>query len=393
MDWPKQRLGDLCNVQLGKTPPRGQSRYWDKDRVTDNVWLSIADLVHGEAVSDSKEYITDQAADIVNITPAETLLLSFKLTIGRVSFAGRDLYTNEAIASLLNLSPKLDKRFLYYYFSGFDWDTLTEGDIKLKGKTLNKAKLNELPVPAPPLPEQQRIVTKLDAAFGALREAEGHVERNRANARELFESYLNGVFEGKGNGWVEKRLDEICDVRDGTHASPKYHMTGYALVTSKNLKPDGLELENVSLINEDDFNEINRRSKVDKGDVLFAMIGTIGNPTVIEDEPNFAIKNVALFKCGSVLDGRFLRYALLTSDVKERMRKEAKGTTQRFVGLGYLRSFRIAVPALSDQRRIVTELDELNERARELEATYQQKLRELEGLKKGLLGAAFRGEL
>src|SRR5690606_20776928 len=86
------------------------------------------------------------------------------------------------------------------------------------------------------------------------------------------------------------------DVRDGTHDSPKYVESGFPLVTSKNITGKGLDVHNVKYISQEDFDAINKRSKVDVGDILFAMIGTIGFPTVIPDEPNYAIKNVALFK-------------------------------------------------------------------------------------------------
>ena len=99
--------------------------------------------------------------------------------------------------------------------------------------------------------------------------------------------------------WQVKRLGEIYDVRDGTHDSPKYHAKGYPLITSKNLKREGLSFVNVQFISEDDYKKVNMRSAVHKGDVLFAMIGTIGNPTEVKIEPNFAIKNVALFKIPS----------------------------------------------------------------------------------------------
>src|SRR5690606_27205294 len=102
--------------------------------------------------------------------------------------------------------------------------------------------------------------------------------------------------------------------------------------------------DKINYISEEDYQNISRRSGVHKGDVLFAMIGTIGNPIVIEVEPDFAIKNVALFKVPKNRDGHFLKYYLKTSFVKNKMMKEAKGTTQKFVGLGYLRQFPIAIP-------------------------------------------------
>ena len=157
--------------------------------------------------------------------------------------------------------------------------------------------------------------------------------------------------------WEVTTLGEAYDVRDGTHDSPKYIENGYPLITSKNLKNGHLTYDKVKYISEIDFNNINKRSKVDIGDLLFAMIGTIGNPIVIINEPNFAIKNVALFKVDSSNNSLFLKYYLDSSYVIDKMQKEAKGTTQRFVGLGYLRSFPIKLPKLEEQKQIVEILD------------------------------------
>ena len=395
--WEIKRLDDLCQIELGKTPYRADKSFWDTEKKTDNVWLSIADLLNtdGDVVSDSKEYITDKAAKISKVVKKGTLLLSFKLTLGRLAFAGRDLYTNEAIAALSIKDEKvIDKYFLYQFLSLYDWNAATEGDVKVKGKTLNKAKLKEIEVHFPKsLPEQQRIVSILDEAFAAIAKAKANAEQNLKNAKELFESYLQGVFERKGDGWEEKKLGEVYDVRDGTHDSPKYHNQGYPLVTSKNLKNHKLTFDDIKFISETDYLNINKRSKVDVGDVLFAMIGTIGNPVVIEDEPNYAIKNVALFKVGNNQNSYFLKYFLDSKQTIEKMMRDAKGTTQKFVGLGYLRSFPILVPPLKEQQTIVRQLDALRVETQKLEAVYQQKIDDLEELKKSILQKAFAGEL
>ena len=158
--------------------------------------------------------------------------------------------------------------------------------------------------------------------------------------------------------WIESTLGEAYDVRDGTHDSPKYQEEGYALITSKNLKNSSITYDRIKFISEYDYININKRSEVNVGDILFAMIGTIGNPVVVKNKPDFAIKNVALFKVPNEQDSDFLKYYLESSYVKEKMQREAKGTTQKFVGLGYLRTFPISLPPLSEQKRIVAILDE-----------------------------------
>lgn len=118
------------------------------------------------------------------------------------------------------------------------------------------------------------------------------------------------------NRWEKIVLHEYKEIRDGTHESPKYHNRGYPLVTSKNLKEYGLDMSEVSLISEEDFTSINKRSKVDYGDILFGMIGTIGNPVIVYRD-DFAIKNVALLKNGGRVDNIFL-IQLLKSNVFDR---------------------------------------------------------------------------
>ena len=159
-------------------------------------------------------------------------------------------------------------------------------------------------------------------------------------------------------GWGTIPLGEVYDVRDGTHDSPKYQAEGFPLITSKNLKSGQLNFDKVKYISKEDLEKINKRSAVNTGDVLFAMIGTIGNPTIIQGETDFAIKNVALFKNNETQSSKFLQYYLQSKAVIDKMMAEAKGTTQKFVGLGYLRKFPFICPPLEEQKRIVAILDE-----------------------------------
>ena len=253
--------------------------------------------------------------------------------------------------------------------------------------------IEDYPIPFPTLDEQKRIVAKLDKAFAGLTKAKEIAEKNLQNARALFESHLETIFSQRGDGWVETTLGDAYDVRDGTHDSPKYQETGFPLITSKNLKPNGLSFDNVKFISEKDYEKINERSAAHNGDVLFAMIGTIGNPTLVEVEPKFSIKNVALFKNRNGQSRPFLKHYLASSMVISKMMKDAKGTTQKFVGLGYLRNFPINLPPHKMQHKIVEELDNLSEETQRLTRIYDQKLEALESLKKSILHEAFSGNL
>ena len=241
--------------------------------------------------------------------------------------------------------------------------------------------------------EQHRIVTLLDEAFADIATAKANAEKNLQHARDFFAGQLQAVFDSGINNWNSSTMGQVYDVRDGTHDSPKYHDEGFPLITSKNLKNEGLSFDDVKLISLEDYNKINERSAVHQGDVLLAMIGTIGNPTVVETTPNFAIKNVALLKVPENQNSYFLRYYLSSPSVIAKMQAEAKGTTQKFVGLGYLRAFPISVPDLSEQDLMVGKIDELRAETNRLESIYRQKLTALDDLKKSLLHQAFSGKL
>ncbi|GHU61163.1 hypothetical protein FACS189418_0350 [Clostridia bacterium] len=146
-------------------------------------------------------------------------------------------------------------------------------------------------------------------------------------------------------------MGECKDVRDGTHDSPKYHEDGFPLVTSKNLSENGLDLRDVSLISSDDYEAINKRSKVDVDDILFGMIGTIGNPVLL-DVVGFAIKNVALIKDGGLLSNYFLIQLLKSPIFNSYIQLENAGGTQKFLSLSKIRNFAFLAPNIEEQKKI-----------------------------------------
>lgn len=163
--------------------------------------------------------------------------------------------------------------------------------------------------------------------------------------------------------WMQKQLGEICDVRDGTHDSPKQHPVGKPLVTSKNLKKGAIDLENTYLISEADFQQINRRSKVDQYDILFSMIGTVGEMAIVKEEPDFAIKNVGLFKCNRDYElSKWIFYYMKSSAANEEIQAAMKGSTQAYIALGDLRKFPIAFPPDAEQKAIATVLGSLDDK-------------------------------
>ncbi|EMG9772699.1 TPA: restriction endonuclease subunit S [Enterobacter cloacae] len=156
--------------------------------------------------------------------------------------------------------------------------------------------------------------------------------------------------------WVEAQ--DCMDVRDGTHDSPKPVSEGIPLITSKNLIGGFLDFSTCSFISEEDHLSISKRSKVDNGDILYAMIGTIGNPVIVNKTKEFSIKNVALFKCSNDCVFNKYIYHFLNSSLAERqLKRKARGGTQKFISLGNLRELEIPLPPLEEQKRIASILD------------------------------------
>ena len=198
-------------------------------------------------------------------------------------------------------------------------------------------------------------------------------------------------------GWIWTITGDVCEsVRDGTHETPKYVETGVPLITSKNLRNGYVEFSTAKNISKEDHEEISKRSGVENGDIIFAMIGTLGNPVVINSDRQFSIKNVGLFKKNElVINSNYLRFWLDSSIFWEIIKNKdfIKGSTQKFISLHHLRNIPLPLPPLNEQRRIVAKLDRLFARSR----CAREELGRVSGLvqryKQAILAAAFRGDL
>jgi len=182
-EWKAKMLGEICEISMGRTPPRLNQAMWGRGY----VWLSIADL-RSRIVSQSKEEVTELAASTMKIIPKGTLLMSFKLSIGRLCFAGCDLFTNEAICSFTNLQANPD--FLYYTLGRTDFSLY--GKQAVKGYTLNKAALHIVEVKLPSEAEQTAIATILsdmDAEIAAL-------ETKLSKARQVKQGMMQELLTG-----------------------------------------------------------------------------------------------------------------------------------------------------------------------------------------------------
>ncbi|QOW20223.1 restriction endonuclease subunit S [Lysobacter ciconiae] len=220
MSWRSVALGELCDLEIGKTPSRAEPEFWRGGTLP---WLSIADMNQGRNLQFTKECVTDAGARAarMKIVKPGTLLLSYKLSIGKVGVARIPMYTNEAIAALSNLSSEVDPDFMYWALQHVD--LLQGADRAAMGATLNKAKLTAIKFPVPPLTEQRRIAAILDKA-DALR-----AKRREAIAKldQLLQSVFIDMFgEPTSNPkrWPMVALADLGDIHTGK--TPPTAVTG-----------------------------------------------------------------------------------------------------------------------------------------------------------------------
>ena len=246
-----------------------------------------------------------------------------------------------------------------------------------------------------PRSEQQRIVSILDEAFAAIFAAKANAEQNLKNAKELFESYLQGVFEKKGDGWEHTRLGDICQINDGTHFSPENTSEGkYMYITAKNIKPYFIDLTKISYISEKDHKEIYARCSPVKGDVLYIKDGATAGIATLNtlDEEFSLLSSVALLKCSSKIMNTFLVHYMNSTIGKKNFLGYIDGAAITRLTLIKIKNVCFSLPPIKAQQIIVQKLDALSVETKRLEAIYQQKCLDLEELKKSVLQKAFNGE-
>ena len=192
--WKKVKLGEVCKIQIGRTPSRKKTEYWDIEKLSGNYWLSISDLSLNREIVSSKEQVSNQAITEcnMNLIPAGTIIMSFKLTLGKTCKLKKAAYTNEAIASFLNLSKDIYDDYLFHYLPAVNWDSLV--DQAAKGKTLNKEKLNNYKFLLPPLEQQKQIAEILSTAQKEIDLLKQLSEKYKTQKRGLMQKMLTGIW-------------------------------------------------------------------------------------------------------------------------------------------------------------------------------------------------------
>jgi type I restriction enzyme S subunit len=284
-------------------------------------------------------------------------------------------------------------RWLIYYLSYSD---LTEFISGLTVPKLNQGNLRGIPIPVPPLLEQQRLLGILDEAFEGIAIAEANAEKNLQNTGALFEDHLQSVFTRGGEGWIERPLGDVCSIARGGSPRPikrflTTEMDGvnwikigdatasgkYIYETAEKIKPDGVK----------------RSRMVKTGDFLLSNSMSFGRPYIMRTSGCIHDGWLVLSDYEAHLDQDYLYYLLGSQLIFEQFDRLAAGTTVRNLNIELASRVTIPLPPLGQQREIAQQLDGLQGETERLQDTYQRRLAALEELKKSLLHEAFSGRL
>lgn len=402
--WEIKKLLDVVDFQRGLTYSKNDEvdcsanvvlRSNNVDLNTNKLDLTELKYINPKIVIPENKKVTKGSLIICTANGSKSHL-------GKVALIDNDYdYAFGGFMGLIKPKENLISDFLFYIMISESYKKFI-GALS-DGANINNLKfgdLGEFEIPLPQLPEQQRIVSLLDKSFVAIDQAKAHAEKNLQNARELFESYLQEVFEKKGSEWEEKTLGEVCDLKpQKREARDKLKETD--LVTF-------LPMEDLGVLNKEIRGNKQRQLKdvaasytyFANNDVLLAKItpcfenGKIGIARNLINGIGFGSSEYIVFRSKGKLDPEFLYYFLSQDQIREEGRKYMSGAVgHKRISKEWIENKTIPFPSIKEQQSIINKLNSLSAEMKKLKSIYQQKLNDLEELKKSVLQKAFSGEL
>ena len=351
------KLEDIFDLQMGKTPSRNNPEYWNSE---DYKWISIGDLSRcGKYIKDTKEYLSDKAVEEsgISIIPANTVIMSFKLSIGKTAIVPEPMYSNEAIMSfrdkhVIDLLPD----YIYYMFLGRDWDAGTNKAVM--GKTLNKATLSKIKVRIHSIADQREIVQILDKVNAILESRQLELEKLddliKARFVEMF-----GDPNTEELRWQEVNIGDNCFVTKlaGFEYTNYIHYEeagDVVMVKAQNVKNGSLNEKELSYISNEVSDSL-PRSQLAPGDVVMTYVGAnIGDVAIINNKHKYHLApNVAKIRPdGKVYDSIFFMYLLMMKT--DYIMRNSADTAKAALGMERIRKLKVFVPPLDDQKQFAS---------------------------------------
>ena len=375
--WTAKRIDEVCDIVNGGTPKTGIADYWGGVY----QWITPAEMGKRSTpyIEETARTLTDSglANSSARLLPPFSVILSSRAPIGHLVINTEPMATNQGCKGLVP-SKAIHYKFLYHYLTSII-DLLNDLGTGATFKELSGNKLKEVSVPIPPRPEQHRIVGILDEAFEGIATAKANAEKNLQNARALFESHLQSVFNQRGKGWEEKTLDQISENLDSKRVPitknirssgsvPYYGASGIV-----DYVKDYLFDEDLLCVSEDGANLLARTYPI-----AFSISGK-----------SWVNNHAHVLRFKNTVSQKFVELYLNSIKLDDFV----SGMAQPKLNQAMLNKIPIPFPPHAEQKNIVAKLYALSTETKKLESVYKQKLASLDELKKSLLHQAFAGEL
>lgn len=385
--WEIKKLGEVANVGSGNSAPQKKELFENGNY----PFFRTSDVgkIRKGFIGTSVDYLNEKGVKGLKLFQKGTILFPKS---GASTFLNHrvmmnvDGYVSSHLATIKAKSKIADDRFLLYYLITIDAKDLMQ-DIAYP--SLKTSDIGLIPIPLPPLPEQQRIVAILDEAFAAIDQAMANTERNLKNAKELFDSYLLGVFEKRGDNWKVKTLGEVCSLYQGIAINAK---TKHALVDKSDLPL--LRIKDLRNNSEElyiDPNNYPKNALVNEEDIIYTRTGSLG--LVFRGRRGVLHNNSFKIVPNHLLIKDFLFIWLQNPIFKSKILELAYKAAQPDITHAIFKLQEIAIPPIIEQNNIVKILDALSAEIKKLETVCQKKLTDLDELKKSILQKAYAGEL
>lgn len=396
LGWAVKTLGDLCEIARGGSP-RPIKSFLTSDPNGIN-WIKIGDAsVSSKYIYKTKEKIKPEGVKSSRLVHEGDFLLSNSMSFGRPYIMKTSGCIHDGWLVLKDKSGLFDQDYLYYFLGSKT--TYKQFDYLAAGSTvrnLNTKLVQSVQVILPPLPEQKRIVEILDEAFEGCDRAIANTEKNLANARELFESYLNGIFTQKGDNWVERKLGDVCDKVEYGSSTKSQPEGEIPVLRMGNIQKGSIDW--TDLVYTSNPEEI-ERYLLNYNDVLFNRTNSaehVGKSAIHKNEQPaiFASYLIRIHYQKELIDPDFLNFYLNSCTTREYGKSVmSRSVNQANINGTKLKNYPIYFPDISTQKKLVKKLYSLASKTQRLEAIYQRKLTALQELKQSILHQAFTGEL
>ena len=362
-EWKTVRLGDIFDLQMGKTPDRKKIDYFQGF----HKWISIADISKSEKyISETKECLSDEAITSSGIKsiPKDTLIMSFKLSIGKTAITSDEMYSNEAIMAFLpNGKCETDNSFLYHLFSNKDW---SEGSNKaVKGITLNKASLSEAKIPLPPLEEQKHIAAVLDKCTALIAKHKHMLEKYDTLIKSRFIEMFGDISTGNYK-FETRKLGSVSEVGSSHRVfTTEFVEQGVPFYrgTEIGMLANGQQPEEPFYISEEHYNRLTEHdSKPKIGDLLMPSICNKGQVWMVDTESPFYYKDGRVLSISpnqKIYNSKYLQYFMREKTIVE-YPKLGSGSTFAEFKIFLLKDIDVLTPPISLQNDFATYVQQID---------------------------------